>query len=52
MNKLRIISIAAIVIGVIVEILLAGSQIGNGIAAVGIIIFVYDYFTRRGGPKI
>ena len=49
--SLRIVSIAAIVIGFIIEIVLAGAQVGNGIAAVGIIVFVYDYFTRRQGPK-
>ena len=49
--SLRVISIAAIVIGFIMEIVLAGQQIGNGIAAIGIIVFVYDYFKRRQGPK-
>jgi len=46
----RIISIAAIVIGVGIEIVFAGAQVGNGIAAVGIIVFVYDFFKRRQGP--
>lgn len=49
--NLRIISIAAIAIGFILEIVLAGQQFGNGIAAIGIIVFVYDYFKRRQGPK-
>ena len=49
--NLRIISIAAIAIGFTLEIVLAGQQIGNGIAAIGIIVFVYDYFKRRQGPK-
>jgi len=49
--SLRIISIAAIVIGFIIEIVYAGAQVGNGIAAVGIIVFVYDYFQKRQGPK-
>ncbi len=48
--KLRVISLVAIVVGFIIEIVLAGAQIGNGIAAVGIIVFVYDYFKRRQGP--
>ena len=49
--SLRIISIAAIAIGFTLEIVLAGQQVGNGIAAIGIIVFVYDYFKRRQGPK-
>ncbi len=48
--KLRVISLVAIVVGFSIEIVLAGAQIGNGIAAVGIIVFVYDYFKRRQGP--
>lgn len=48
--RLRVISIAAIVIGFIMEIVFAGAQYGNGIAAIGIIVFVYDYFKRRQGP--
>ena len=49
--NLRIISIAAIVIGFTLEIVLAGQQFGNGIAAIGIIVFVYDYLKKRQGPK-
>ena len=50
--NLRTISIAAIIIGFILEIVFAGRQFGNGIAAIGIIVFVYDYFSRRQGPKL
>lgn len=49
--SLRVVSIAAIVIGVIIEIVFAGAQVGNGIAALGIIVFVYDFFRKREGPK-
>lgn len=49
--SLRVLSIAAIVIGFVIEIVFAGAQVGNGIAAVGIIVFVYDYFKKRQGPK-
>ncbi len=57
----KIVSIAAIVIGVLMEILYIGSEIsigdnaefslGTGIAAVGIIVFVYDFYRRNQGPK-
>ena len=50
--NLRIISIIAIVVGVIVETyVFAAAQVGNGIAAIGIIVFVYDFFRKRQGPK-
>jgi hypothetical protein len=49
--NLRIISIVAIIVGVILEIVFAGAQVGNGIAAIGIVIFVYDFFRKRQGPK-
>ena len=52
MSRLRIVSIVIIVIGFVIEIVLAGQQIGNGIAAVGIVLFVYDYFKRRQGPSL
>jgi len=48
----RLLSIAAIVIGLIVQIAFVGTQVGNGIAAVGIIVFVYDFFQRRQGPRL
>ena len=44
-------SIIAIIVGVILEIVFAGAQVGNGIAAIGIIVFVYDFFRKRQGPK-
>tara|TARA_B100001765_G_C19359991_1_gene274307 strand:- start:190 stop:345 length:156 start_codon:yes stop_codon:yes gene_type:complete len=49
--NLRIISIVAIIVGVILEIVFAGAQVGNGIAAIGIVIFVYDFFRKRQGPR-
>ena len=49
--SLRVTSIAAIVIGFTLEIVFAGQQVGNGIAAIGIIVFVWDYFKRRQGPR-
>ena len=52
-SRLRIISIAAIVIGFVIEtFVFAGGQIGNGIAALGIIVFVYDYFKPRQRPQL
>ena len=48
--SLRVISLAVIVVGVIVEFATAGSQIGNAIAAVGIAGYVHDFFKRRQGP--
>jgi hypothetical protein len=57
----KVISISAIVIGVVMEIFLVGSEfsfgissefsLGTGIAAVGVIIFVYDFYQRQQGPK-
>ena len=54
-------SIVAIVIGVLMEIFRIGSEfslgfgeefsLGTGIAAVGIIVFVYDFYQRHQGPK-
>ena len=59
--SLKVVSLSAIVIGVLMEIFLIGSEfsvgIGSefslrtGIAAVGIIIFVYDFYYRHRGPK-
>jgi len=49
--NLRVISIIAIIVGVILEIVFAGAQVGNGIATIGIIVFVYDFFRKRQGPK-
>ena len=48
----RNISIAIIVVGLLVELVTAGPQIGTGIAAVGIFAFVYDFFKRRQGPRL
>ena len=50
--SLRVISLAIIVVGVIVEFATAGSQIGNAIAALGIAGYVYDFFKRRQGPPL
>ena len=57
----KVISISAIVIGVVMEIFLVGSDfsfgigsefsLGTGIAAVGVISFVYDFYQRQQGPK-
>ena len=57
----KIISISAIVVGVLMEIFLIGTEfsfgigsefsLGTGIAAVGVIIFVYDFYQRQQGPK-
>ena len=53
MSRLRIISIVAIIIGFVIEtFVFAGGQIGNGIAALGIIVFVYDYFKGRQNPHL
>ena len=59
--SLKVVSILAIVIGVLMEIFLIGSEfsigvasefsLGTGIAAVGIIVFVYDFYQRHQGPK-
>ncbi len=59
--SLKVVSLSAIVIGVLMEIFLIGSafsvgigyefSLGTGIAAVGIIIFVYDFYYRHRGPK-
>ncbi len=59
--SLKIVSIFAIVVGVLMEIFLVGSKfsigvgskfsLGTGIAAVGIIVFVYDFYQRHQGPK-
>jgi hypothetical protein len=50
---LRNLSIAAIVVGLILETFRLGSEfsLGTLIAAVGIFVFVYDFFSRRQGPK-
>ena len=50
--SLRIISIAVIVLGIIIEVATIGSQVGNAVAAIGIIGFVYDFFKRRQGPRL
>jgi len=50
--SLRVISLAIIVAGVIIEFATAGAQIGNAIAAVGIAGYVYDFFKRRQGPPL
>ena len=57
----KIISISAIIVGVLMEIFLIGAEfslgigsefsLGTGIAAVGVIIFVYDFYQRQQGPK-
>ena len=59
--SLKVVSILAIVLGVLMEIFLIGSEfsigvasefsLGTGIAAVGIIVFVYDFYQRHQGPK-
>ncbi len=59
--SLKVVSISAIVIGVLMEIFLLGAEfsigigsefsLGTGIAAVGIIVFVYDFYQRNQGPK-
>ena len=59
--SLKVVSISAIVIGVLMEIFLVGSKfsigvgsefsLGTGIAAVGIIVFVYDFYQQNQGPK-
>ncbi|HEX9876839.1 MAG TPA: hypothetical protein VGC50_09330 [Gammaproteobacteria bacterium] len=50
---LRNLSLAAIVVGLILETYRLGSEfsLGTLIAAVGIFVFVYDFFSRRQGPK-
>lgn len=47
--SLRVLSLAAIVIGLLMELFLIGSQysLGTLIASAGIFVFVYDFFTRR-----
>ncbi|MFL2538815.1 MAG: hypothetical protein ACJ0RU_04945 [Candidatus Rariloculaceae bacterium] len=51
--KLKIISIAAIIIGFTIEtVIFPGKQFGNGIAAIGIILFVYNHLAKRQGPKL
>lgn len=52
MLSLRVISLVVIVIGFIVEVATGGSQFGNGIAAIGIAGYVYDFFKRRQGPPL
>ncbi len=57
----KVVSISAIVIGVLMEIFRVGSDfhigigsefsLGTGIAAVGIVVFVYDFYQRKQGPK-
>lgn len=59
--SLKVVSILAIVIGVLMEIFLIGSEfsiglasefsLGTGISAAGIIVFVYDFYQRHQGPK-
>ena len=59
--SLKIVSIFAIVVGVLMEIFLVGSKfsigvgsdfsLGTGIAAAGIIVFVYDFYQQNQGPK-
>lgn len=51
--SVKYLSIAAIVIGVLMEVFMIGSELslGTGIAAVGIFVFVYDFFQRKQGPK-
>jgi hypothetical protein len=46
-------SIAAIIAGLALEIMQIGSQLSLGtlIAAIGIFVFVYDFFSRRQGPR-
>ena len=50
--SLRIISIAVIVLGIVIEVATTGSQVGNAVASVGIIGFVFDFFKRRQGPRL
>ena len=57
----KVVSISALVIGVLMEIFLVGADfsigigsefsLGTGIAAVGIIVFVYDFYQQKQGPK-
>ena len=57
----KYLSIAAIVIGVVMEIFFIGSEfrigggaefsLGTGIAAFGVIGFVYDFYSRQRGTK-
>ncbi|MGI9259724.1 MAG: hypothetical protein ACR2QQ_12895 [Gammaproteobacteria bacterium] len=59
--SLKYASITAIVIGVVMEIFMIGSNfsvgigeefsLGTGIAAIGIVVFVYDFYTRNQKPK-
>jgi hypothetical protein len=51
--SVKYLSIAAIVIGILMEVFMIGSELslGTGIAAVGIFVFVYDFFQRKQGPK-
>jgi hypothetical protein len=58
---IKYVSIITIVIGVLMEIFLIGSEfsigtgpefsLGTGIAAFGIIGFVYNFYRRQQGPK-
>ena len=58
---IKYLSIIIIVIGILMEVLLIGSEfsigigpefsLGTGIAAIGIIGFVYDFYWRQQGPK-
>ena len=50
--NLRAISLALVVVGVMVELATAGSQVGDLIAGVGIVGYVYDFFRRRQGPPL
>ncbi len=55
--SLKVISVSAVIIGVLMEMFLLGSEfsvgmgfefsLGTGIAAVGIIVFVYDFYQRN-----
>jgi len=59
--SIKLVSILAIVIGVLMEIFFIGSEfsigsgpefsLGTGIAAIGVIGFVYDFYGRQQGPK-
>ena len=59
--SLKIVSIITIVVGVLMEVFFIGSEfsingseefsLGTGIAAVGVIVFVYDFYAKQQGPK-
>ncbi len=59
--SLKIASISAVITGVLMESFSLGSEfsigmgfefsLGTGIAAVGIIVFVYDFYQRNQGPN-